>query len=137
MSEQQVIVKSYLYSIPQIAIATFFGTVLAGLICLAHNYRATGQGKQFNNVIKSILIVVPAVVYLYATIPDSSYDRLWPVGMAVIMYFVANKLQGSMIKVETNNNARLFSYWRVFAVVVTSLFVLLALLVPVMMIFDF
>jgi hypothetical protein len=81
----------------QIAIASFFGSVLAGFFCLIMNYRNLSMPRHCLFSIISVSILVPLIIWGYAVIPDTPYDRAWPLISALVMYVLAKTLQGQLI----------------------------------------
>jgi len=129
-------VPNRFYTPFQIALAAFFGTLLAGLLCLALNYRQLENIRYFKVTLFLTLMIVPTSIAAYIQIPDTAYDRLWPLGTAVIMWIVAYVLQARQIESALTEGAIRKSILNLVGIIVFSLLLLVIGLVISMKLFG-
>ncbi len=125
-----------LYTPFQIALASFFGTLLAGFICLSLNYRSLKSQNSFRYTIIATVLIVPAAIAIFILIPDTPYDRLWPAVTALIMGYTAHILQGNLIINHLKKRNTRKSFWRVAGIIVVSLSILLIFLISLQIPFN-
>lgn len=82
------------------------------------------------------MLVVPAAVAAFVYFPDTNYDRLFPLGTALLMSGAAYALQHQRIDEVVNKGGARKSFWKLAGVILTSLSVMLLGLVVVMAVFD-
>lgn len=120
----------------QVALATFLGTILAGLLCISINYNQLDMLKNLKLTLFVASLLVPLFISIYIAIPASGYDRLWPIGTALLMWLVAYALQGKIITRQLDAGDARKSVWNVLGMVLFSLGCLLVVLVVLMKFFD-
>ena len=125
-----------LYTPFQIALASFFGTLLAGFICLSLNYRSLKLQNSFRYTVIAATLIVPAAIAIFILIPDTPYDRLWPAATAIIMGYTAHLIQGNLITTHLKKGNTRKSFWYVAGVILASLSILLVFLIAIQMLFD-
>lgn len=126
-----------LYTPFQIALASFFGTLLAGFFCLALNYKELRKRQRHRATLLLAAIIVPVFVLIYANYPDTPYDRFWPLAMALAMWAIAYVLQGRAIESAMAEGACRKSIPALIGMILFALVLLLVSLVVVMKIFGF
>jgi hypothetical protein len=120
----------------QIGLATFFGTILAGLTCLAINFKTLKNDKAYKFTILASFLLVPTIIVAFILIPDTRYDRLLTFGMALVMAGVANLLQGKEIAIYLNQGSTRQNYWKVGGIIAVSLLIVLIILVSIVKLFG-
>lgn len=113
-----------LFTYPQIIVGSFLGTVLCGFIMLWSNFRQLQKPTQALN--SAILGVVVTAMFMYAVagLPDTSFDRLFPLAGALVVGAIAYWLQGGFFKKFKNKRNRK-SGWAVALVIAASLLIVL------------
>lgn len=136
-AEQPLKQKRALFYTPvQIGLASMFGTLLAGFICMALNYRVAQNRQAMLTALLFAAVLVPLSVAAFAMIPDTPFDRLWPIGSGVVGLLVARLFQGKILESAFNDGANRKSLWRVSGVVVISLLIMFSCLMAVALLFD-
>jgi hypothetical protein len=122
----------------QVVIATFFGTLLAGFVCLALNYHRLGEERLYRFSMAAAAVFVPLYIWVYTILPSTTYDRLWPLATALITGLLAQVLQGRIIQqqIEQNTTMRV-SPWSLVAVILFSLIMMLIILGLAALLFGF
>jgi len=126
-----------LYTIPAIGLATFFGTILAGGVILAINFRNLGKESAARNAIIYSALATLAVFSLAFLIPDDVNvpNVIFTVIQLVAMIQIAKKLQEADIKNHIDNGGLLASNWKAFGISLLILIALMAILFLVVMVF--
>ncbi len=130
-------VRISLYTPFQIALVSFLGTILAGIFCLALNYRQVHNLQSYKLTLLLAMFVVPLVIFCYAIFPSTDYDSLWPLVTAFVMWAAAYMLQGNMIESAMEEGAFRKSIPALIGMILFSLILLLVLLVVAMKVFGF
>ena len=79
---------------------------------------------------------MPAIVGLFITLPDTPYDRLFPLGMAILMFTVAYYSQHKIIDAAVQKGGARKSFWKLAGVMLAALGTLFLGLVMVLALFD-
>jgi hypothetical protein len=111
--------------------------LLAGILCLAINYKQFGLTDYYKKTIIVSFVAIPLFIFTYIKIPATGYDRLWPIGMAAIMWIVTHIIQGGLISKHLDVDFKRKSMWRVAGIILLSLLIMLMILVAAMMLFGF
>ncbi len=82
----------------QIVLATFLGTFVAGFACLLVNLWLSQSQKKFYITLVVTVVCLPLLGWLYMTLPQTRYDRLFPIVSGVFMYVCAYALQGNLTR---------------------------------------
>lgn len=93
-----------------IALATFFGSPLAGAALLALNYRWLQKGRAAALALVAGFVLTVLAITCGYLIP-STYATAVAVSLVVVMKSVANSLQGEAIKQHLQRGGRLASKW--------------------------
>ena len=102
-----------LYSVPGIALATFIGSLAAGVVLLFLNYRALGRKE----LARSIAIwgggLFLVILLLTSFLPmHLGLALAIGVAQAALAFFVADRLQGAAIRYHQQNQGAMHSEWR-------------------------
>jgi hypothetical protein len=117
-----------LSSIRQIAVATFFGGPLAGTILMAQNARAAGRPESARKTIIAGVIALLLVVVLAPLLPARTPNSLLPLLYVVAIQSAARSLQGPMLGEHFGAGGAKQSNWRVAAVALGCLALMVAVL---------
>lgn len=120
----------------QVAAASAFGTLFAGFMCIALNYKAAQNPKAYFVVLLLSVIITPLYLAAFALIPDTPVDRLWPIGSGLLGYGIAKFQQRNLLNVATASGVVRRSMWSMWGVVLFSLVVVFAVLLSAVMLFD-
>jgi hypothetical protein len=107
-----------IYPVKAIAAGTFFGGPMVAGYMLSENYRALNQKE---NVIGTWVIAVVCTIALFAVIfmipaLEKIPNQIFPLFNAVLVFLVAEKIQGKSIKLHLSEGGKTFSGWRSFGV---------------------
>src|SRR5690606_2300757 len=84
----------------QVGLASFFGSALAGFYMLVANYSQFSKQRSAHLMGLIAAVVLPALIAAIVMVPDSSYDRLFPLLSGLVMGGVAYALQGRAIAAD-------------------------------------
>ena len=114
-----------LFKIAGVGIATFFGSVLAGGIVMAMNFRAMGRPEKFWPTIGLSLAALVVTLLLGAVLPENFPGVAITVPTIIAMTMLAGRYQGEAIATRQNAGLPMRSNWLALGI---SLLVLLPLL---------
>lgn len=124
---QQGVVDGKLFTINGIGIATFFGTLIAGGILLAHNYRRLGDSKNAWLSILAGFFVTAMFTFIAYLLPDGMRIGLAvPQIIAITLY--ARLQQGAQIEAHQEAGGELVSSWLAAGIGLLTLAVLLVVI---------
>jgi hypothetical protein len=112
--------KKHLFTPLQIGIASLFGSILAGFICLVINYHTIN--KKTAAIYTSVVAIFIVPMYLMVVILNlnAPYVRGIPIGSSILMGLAAHGLQREDIRrFNCKNN---YVVWRLITIVLLSLF---------------
>jgi hypothetical protein len=115
-----------LFDYRSVAIATFFGTPLAGTIIMAHNYRRIGKGGAAAAAVIVGLVVTALLLFLSFTV-QSDAIRALPIGLLLGTMSAAKSLQGPFVDEHARFGGKIASRWAAFGIG-------LVILVPILLI---
>ena len=119
-----------LFRLSGIGIATFFGTVLAGGILMAMNFRALGEGRRVWPTLGISLIAMFAVLLLGFLVPEDVPGILFMLPQLVLITWLAKHYQGAAIAARIAVGSPMRSNWLAVGIsllVLVGLFLLIAL----------
>ncbi len=120
-----------IYRVSQIVFMALFGSLFAGLYGIASNYKTLGLKKRLYQTIFAGLFLVPSSAFIFVNLPESSYDRLFPLFIAVFIWLIAKFLQANHIESAFKRGAKKQSLLNQIVVILSSLMVTLLLFVAV------
>ena len=118
-----------LYSVGSIVLATFFGTIAAGAIILAINYRRLGMRAEARRSLIIGFAVTATTMLIAAALPDGVPSAVIAIPLLVGMALVANSLQGNLIATHKRHFGMMASPWKAFGIGVLMFFVWLLIIV--------
>jgi hypothetical protein len=118
-----------LYSIRQIAAATFVGTPLAGAILMGANYRALGQHTHRRNTLIAGVVATAVVFALAFMLPERFPNFVLPLAYVLGIQAAATQLQGAAIAAHLAKGGERASNWHVVGIAVACLAALVAVAV--------
>ncbi len=138
--EKNNIVTGYdfeLYTIPAIALATFFGTILAGGLLLAINFRKLGKEDAARKALIYSAIAMVGVFIIAFLIPEDipGPNIIFTIIQLFAMIQIAKKLQAEDIKIHIDNGGLIASNWKAFGLSLVVLTGVMAILFAVVMLF--
>lgn len=102
-----------LYSLTTIGIATFLGSALAAGYMLASNYTALGMRKMGKYALYGSIGIVGIVSFVPAQFTTSLTTLLMvTIGQVLLVLFITNKLQGSMMSSFEAMGGKYYPVWR-------------------------
>ena len=105
-------VRTYkLFSVGSMMLAAFLGSPAAGGLLLAINYVRLGRATAavFWGI---VLLLITCVIFCLAMkLPDEVPGTMFLVPQLVIMYVIANSLQGKIIAAHQSSGGRMISNW--------------------------
>ncbi len=119
-----------LFSISGIGIATFFGSILAGAIIMAINFRRLNQAGQANMAVLLGFITTTAILVLSAFLPENFPGVVLTVVQLFAMIKIAQSNQGPAIADHLSAGGKLSSNWSAFGI---SLLVIIPIIVVIFM----
>jgi hypothetical protein len=116
------------YSVRQIAVATFLGSPLAGTIMLGANFRALGKPAARKQTIIWGVVATVAVMVLAFILPDRFPNSVLPIGYTMGMRAAAIQLQGAALTAHAQASGPHQSNWRVLGISIASIVAVLAVM---------
>lgn len=106
----------------QILLASLLGTVFVGYVAYLLNFIRFGSRRGFWLGVGAGLPFFGGIVWVAWVVPRTSWDRLWPLFLAVIVYFLAKFSQGPDIS-RMINEGRAVAYtpWQLIGFIVVTL----------------
>ncbi|MCP5161922.1 MAG: hypothetical protein H7A00_09695 [Hahellaceae bacterium] len=120
-----------LFSYPQIVAGSFLGSVPCGFMMLGMNFWRLGLTKQVINVALLGSLITALFMYIVVSLPDTKFDKLFPLAGALLMGGIASMLQGRQLK-QFRAKPYKRSFWAALAVIASSLLLLLVLFVALL-----
>ncbi|MCD9027365.1 hypothetical protein LDO26_03935 [Luteimonas sp. BDR2-5] len=114
-----------LFKIAAVGIATFFGSVLAGGLIMAMNFRAMGKPEKFWPTIGLSLLALVATLLLGAFLPENFPGVVITVPTIIAMTMIAGRYQGQAITQRQDAGLPMRSNWLALGI---ALLVLLPIL---------
>ncbi|HTP89607.1 MAG TPA: hypothetical protein VMJ34_21815 [Bryobacteraceae bacterium] len=113
-----------------VALATFFGSPLAGGIVMAINYRRLGRNVA---ALSAALAgtALTAVVLLLAFADSSDWMKGLPIGLLFAVLYTAKWLQGPAVEQHVQYGGRLGSRWAAFGIGMAALVLVIGVVVAV------
>lgn len=116
----------------QIVLVSLLGTALAGMIAITLNYRSLGSKRACLISSACTFIFLPIYVFIFMSLRSSSYDRFFPIFVAMILGFLSYFFQKNHIDESIQKGAVKQTKWNLFLLILVGLagtFLLLFLLV--------
>lgn len=103
-----------LYKVSAVAIATFLGTVFAGGVIMAHNYRQLGLHDAARKILINTGLVTLAILCIAFMLPDNINipNIAFILPQLFGMHYLAKARQEEAIKTHETNNGALNSNWK-------------------------
>lgn len=105
-----------LFSVRQIAVATFLGTPLAGALLMAENYRALAQPQKRKHALIGGVAAAVGVVVLALILPDRFPNSVLAVAYVLGTRAAADRAQGAEIAAHVAGGGAHQSNWRVVGI---------------------
>lgn len=118
-----------LYRLSAVALATFFGSPLAGAYITAHNLKAQNRADKVRNVWLLAIGILVASMVIGSWLPDGATIGL-TVAQALGMQQYAKQLQGEALE---GYGGAFLSNWRAFGISLLFLLAVIVALVPVVL----
>lgn len=119
-----------LYKVAGIGFATFFGTVLAGGLLMAVNFRRLGQFRQArNSLLISIAVLILTLTYSFLAGDGRAAMGPYMVSLAslVVVIVLARTYQDDAVDEHVRRGGQLESNWKAAGIgLLTSIFIILA-----------
>lgn len=130
-------IRYKLFTPSSVALATFFGTPIAGGLVMAINYRRLRRSTAAVQVVLGGFVATVIVLIVAMAAPDvPGSNLLFTIGQLWIMYAVAAKLQGQAINSHYRAGGRSASGWAAAGIGVLVLIVLVAVFLGVVLALD-
>ena len=100
-----------LYSLRGIGLGVFFGSLLAGGVLIARNYRALGEPVKARNALVWSLLGTLVLFALVYTFPEQVPGLAFVIVQIVVIVSLASKLQGPAIRALEAQGAQMRSNW--------------------------
>jgi hypothetical protein len=119
-----------LYKVSGIAVASIFGSILAGGLLMALNYRMLGRQDLARKAFILTLVATLLVFVIAFQIPPDWHvpDSVFTAPQIALMIYLAKWAQGEDIAIHVRNGGALASNWKAFGISLVVLLVLLAIL---------
>jgi hypothetical protein len=105
-------VRTYkLFSVGSMMLAAFLGSPAAGGVLLAINYLRLGRATAAVFWGLVLLLITCVIFWLAMELPDEVPGAMFLVPQLVIMYVIANSLQGKIITAHQRSGGRMISNW--------------------------
>jgi len=126
-----------LYTISAIGLATFFGTVFAGGLILAINFKRLGKESEARKTLLFSAIALAVVFLIAFQIPEDVNvpNIIFTIIQLVAMIQIAKKLQAADINHHIDNGGWVASNWKAFGISLLVLTGVMAILFLVVMMF--
>lgn len=111
-----------LFSAGQITVATFFGTMLAGVLMLQANFRVMRRSGDANKTLLLGLLAFAGLVGVLFVVPRGARTLL-NIGVTAGMFRLARSLQGQAFFNHTAAGGERRSNWLVFGIIVAMFLV--------------
>lgn len=105
-----------LYQLSAVALATFFGTVLAGGYIMYINFKNLGLEKKAKNSLIYSFIATILILGISMLIPDEVPNMAIIVPQLLAMSHIAKTQQAAMIEEHINSGGMMFSNWKAFGI---------------------
>lgn len=104
------------YSLKSVSIATFIGGPMAAAILIRRNFLNQNEdGKALNTLFIGIITTILLFVFIFS-IPETFWDKfpnsIFPAIYTGIVYLIAERTQGRILKEHKENNGGFFSAWK-------------------------
>jgi hypothetical protein len=104
-----------LFDSASVALATFFGTPVAGATLMAVNDKRTGRAGRGVATVLVVLLVTALVIFLGWNIPQG-FSSVIAVVLIIAMQRIAARMQGASVSDHQQRGGRLASKWAAFGV---------------------
>ena len=125
-----------LFSIEQIALASFFGAPMSGCLLMAQNYRALGKAESAWRPIVLGVAGTIVVMLLALFLPDGFPNYVLPAASCFGIFFYTKQHQGDALIHHFKDGGQKGSWWVVIGVSIACTVVLLILLFAIVITFD-
>lgn len=117
-----------LYSIKSISLSTFIGGPIGGAYLIGENLKALGRYKEGRDSLIYGIIITLILLGLLLIIPEEILEKfpnqLFPAIYTVIIWLIAEKNMGDILKSHKENNNSFYSGWRAAGIGAISLVVM-------------
>jgi hypothetical protein len=123
-----------LYSVRSVTLGAALGSLLAGGIVMAINYKRLGQGAAAIHAILWSAVATAAIIAVGIMAPDEAHipNAAFLVPQIIGMYYVAKSLQGPTVEAHRREGGSLASSWGAAGIGILTLFVLLGALIGIL-----
>ena len=116
-----------LFDLQSIGIATFFGSLLAGGVVMAINFKNMGRSDHaLTTIVCSLIATAILFALVFFVLLDSEIPRfIIVVPQVLLTLFCAKTYQGKSIDKHKENGGKLYSRWLAFLIGVITIVVIL------------
>lgn len=125
-----------LYTVKGVAIATLFGTPLAGGYLMARNYKLLGNKSYAKRAVFYSVLTIIASLLIGMLLPEQTPSVVVSVPVLIAMVQAMKYLQGPSLTVHQQNGGEFASCWKAFGISLLFMVAILALFVVGVMILD-
>jgi nicotinamide riboside transporter PnuC len=125
---------SRLFSVGQIAVATFLGSPLPGILLIAKNCSSKGRQSEARSTALWAIGFTVAVIVLAFILPDSVPASGLAIGYTMGVFQWAKQKQGKEIEEHIANGGSLASWWTTIGIGLAGLVVVGALIFGVVLV---
>ena len=101
-----------LHSVKAIALATFIGSIFAGAVLLAVNFRRLGKGGMVVPTILAGLVALAIVIGIGFALPVGTPGMIFVIAQIGLARLVATKTQGEALKQHESRGGKIASAWK-------------------------
>ena len=121
------------YSLNQMAVATFLGSPLAGCWLMRKNYGVFRDERGGRQALLWGVLSSLAIIGLSIVLPDKVPNSGLPVLYTLAFRYIASGLQGPRLEDEQAAGPRKHSWWRVIGISVVCAFLFVAAATPIVL----
>jgi len=127
-----------LYKVSGVWTATFLGSMLAGGIVMAINYKRLGMDAEANKtLLYSVLAMLAFFVIIYFIPDDINIPQyVFVIPQVVVMAQLAKRYQQEYIDVHIQNGGEMASNWKAAGIAILTVIPLVAFFVAAVMLFS-
>ncbi len=125
-----------LYSVRSVTLGAVLGSLLAGGIVMAINYKRLGQGAAAIHAVLWSAVATAAIIAVGIMVPDEAHipNAAFFVPQIIGMYYVAKSLQGSAVEAHRREGGSLASSWGAAGIGILTAVVLLGALFGILIV---
>jgi hypothetical protein len=125
-----------LYKPMATGLATFFGSPLAGAYVLTYNLKQLGRARETANVWLIAVGLFAACTLLAFMLPESVPGLPFTIVQLLVMSWLSKRYIAGELARHQEKDGAFYSNWRAFGIAVLFVLAILAVMVPVILIFE-